>query len=419
MPSFRPKPAASMDSLDRPKQRRQPGDWDFAIFALAQLSSFTGSWMQKAAVGWLVWELTRSPAWVGAVALSDLIAAVLVGPLSGAVTDRANPYRLILLTQSTMMVNTLALWLLLYAGALTPGLLLAWAVLDSCLKGFNQPVRIVVIASLAKPGRMGQAIAANSVAANLARILGPAVAGVVMLRSDVGNVFLLNLCLYATMLSVVLYLRRVIDEPRPVSAGATLLSDVRVGFGYIRGDAHMSVLFLLVVSFSFLARPFAELLPALAGGAFSGGPGTLALFMIAQGAGALLGAIWLLKPKPDQTLMRLIYASALGIGVVLVLFSLSSDLTLALTAIGLAGLFHVICNIGMQTIAQTVSLPAMRGRVVALYWLLFRACPALGAFLLGLLAEGFGLQGLVGAAAGIFLVSLAFLWPRTRRTFGL
>ncbi|HEY6630339.1 MAG TPA: MFS transporter [Rhizobiaceae bacterium] len=399
--------------------RQPPAPWDFAIFASAQLAAFVGTWMQKTAVGWLAWEMTHSPAWVGAVALGDLFAAFIVGPLAGAVTDRTNPYRLIQFTQGALILNALVLVGLMSTGLITPWLLLAWAIADACIQGFNQPVRVVIIASLAQPGRMGQVIAANSVAANLGRIFGPAVAGVTMLYGSVEHVFIINIALYTVMLAVVRYLRASVDAPRAQKPAASLRSDIATGFRYVRNDARLATVFVLVAAFSFLARPFAEMLPAIAGGSFNGGPGTLATLMIAQGCGALVGAGWLLRPREGVFLLRLAFFSALSISLALILFAFSTDLWLAVAAIAVAGLFHVVCNICMQTTVQTISAPDMRGRTVALYLLLFRAAPALGAFVLGVLAEWMSLQHLIGAAAALFVVVLIFLWPRARAAHGL
>ncbi len=406
---------AEQDQIQKPP----PGRWDFVTFSVAQFSTFVGTWMQKTAVGWLVWEMTHSPAWVGAVALSDFFAAVVVGPLAGAVTDRTNPYRLIQFTQCALIANALVLVWLITSGLINAWLLLSWAIFDACVQGFNQPVRIVVISSLAQPGKMGQVIAANSVAANLGRIVGPAVAGIIMLNHSVADVFLINIVLYATMLCVVRYLRVSINQPRAGKKHVSLGSDIATGFSYVRNDKRIAIIFLLVGAFSLLARPFAEMLPAIAGGPFQGGPGTLALLMIAQGVGAIVGAVWLLRPQGDALLLRLAFVSGLSIGIVLVAFAFSVQLWFAVVTIGLAGLFHVVCNISMQTTVQTISAPDMRGRTIALYLLMFRAAPALGAFIIGVLAEWLGLQHLIGAAAGLFVLVVVFLWPKARRIHGL
>lgn len=394
------------------------GNGPLVTFGLAQFAAFTGLWVQKAAVGWLIWELTHSPAWVGAVALSDLIAAICVGPFSGAMADRTSAFRLIVVTQSIILVNTAVLWAFVVSGSITPVLLIAWVVFDACVQTLNQPVRLVVIGALAPAGRTGQAIAGNSVAVNMARVIGPAIGGLLMLSAGVSYAFVLSFCLFTTMIVAVLVLRGLLGRPKLIAATRpSLLGDIKAGINYVRRDSRIALLFVVALAFSLLARPFAELFPALAGGSFGGGPDTLAWFMSAQGIGALFGAMWLLKPRSPNTILAITGLSLVGIGITLVVFSFLSDITLALIAIAIAGMFHVLCNIGMQTNSQTLSTEAMRGRVVGFYWLVFRAAPAIGAFALGLLAEWLDLQVLIGVAAGLFLVVVFALAGPARRTF--
>jgi predicted MFS family arabinose efflux permease len=155
----------------------------------------------------------------------------------------------------------------------------------------------------------------------------------------------------------------------------------------------------------------------LAGGTFKGGPDTLGLLMAAQGIGALFGAGWMLRKRPEGTIVRITFAAALGIAVSLILFSTTGIFGFALPLIGFAGLFHVVCNIGMQTMAQTLSEPSMRGRVLALYTMVFRAGPALGAFLIGFAAHWFDLQVLIGLAASALLLGLILSIPAVRRIY--
>jgi predicted MFS family arabinose efflux permease len=394
-----------------------PKSRNFILFSIAQCVSFSGDWMQKAAVGWLVWEMTHSPAWVGAVALSDLIAAFWVAPLAGTVTDRSNPYKLIWLTQALAMANSCLIWLLVILNVVSPWLLLAWAVIDSTLQGFNQPARMMVTGALAPPGRVSQAIAANSIAANIARSIGPMIGGLIMVRYGVSDVFLVNAVSFIAIMAVLIHVRPWIDRPGLAVRSVHFTADIVSGFRYILSAPQIAMLFALTLSFSVLARPFTELFPALAGGTFAGGPDTLGLLMAAQGVGALFGAAWMLKKRAPLTLVRVTFAAAAGIAVSLILFSATGTFGFALPLIALAGLFHVVCNIGMQTMAQTMSEPAMRGRVLALYTLVFRAGPAVGAFLIGFAAHWFDLQVLIGLAAGTFLIGIIGTLPAVRRIY--
>jgi predicted MFS family arabinose efflux permease len=169
-----------------------------------------------------------------------------------------------------------------------------------------------------------------------------------------------------------------------------------------------------------LARPFAELFPAFAGAVFGGGPQTLSLLMSAQGVGALLGAAWVWRGGGRGTLPGLVQGFGLGLTVALLAFTATRNLYVALPAMVLAGLCHVVCNIAMQSLAQLQSAPAMRGRVLALYGLLFRTAPAVGAFLIAQATRWINLQWLVGAAAlayGCFM--LGRMWLRHRSIFAV
>lgn len=394
-----------------------PRSRNFIVFAVAQCLNFSGSWAQKTAVGWLAWELTHSPAWVGAIALSDLIAALWVAPLAGAVTDRSNPYRLILLTQSLAILNCIAIWLLVATGLASPWLLLLWAIVEATLQGFNQPTRMLVTGTLAPEGRVSQAIATNSIAVNIARTGGPAIAGLLIVNVGIESVFLFNALSFALIFAVLLRVRRWIDHPPLTSRSAPLYGDVLAGFRYIRREPPIAMLFVLTISFSLLARPFTELFPALAGGSFDGGPQMLAMLMSAQGLGAFVGASWMLRRQSTHALVRTSYGAAFGISAALVIFAFMESALFALPAIALAGLFHVVCNIAMQSMAQTLSLAAMRGRVLALYTLVFRAAPALGAFVIGSLAEWFDLQTMIGIAATLLAMILCAALPFARRIY--
>src|SRR5690606_8439760 len=146
-----------------------------------------------------------------------------------------------------------------------------------------QPVRMVAIGSLASPERMSQAIATSSIAVNLARSIGPAIAGVVMITSDVSYVFVINALSYIAMIAAIVWLRQRLNRASLSPRTAPILQDVKSGFVYIRRTPHIACLFLLALGFAVLARPFIELFPAIAGGVLQGGPHILSMLMSAQG----------------------------------------------------------------------------------------------------------------------------------------
>ncbi|MGI6246241.1 MAG: MFS transporter [Pseudochelatococcus sp.] len=408
-----------MSNAQLPSDAAGPRVGDFVLYAAAHCISFGGTLMQKAAVGWLIWELTRSAAWVGAIALCDLVTAFWVAPLAGAATDRSNPYRLILSTQSASLASSLLLLAIVAADIATPWLLLAWAALNSSAQGFNQPVRMLVIGFIAPKGRTPQAIAANSMATNVARVVGPALGGIVMLHGGIEYAILLNALSFLPFMLVIVHIRRWISQPRAQVKDKPLLSDIASGFSYIRRTPEIALLFLLTATFAFMARPFTELFPAIAGETFGGGPEMLALLLTSQGVGALCGAGWMLRTRSPRALVITTFGAALGIAVALIAFALTSRPEYGLAAISFAGLFHVVCNIGMQSMVQTMSALHMRGRVLSLYGLFFRSGPAGGAFIIGVLAHWGSLQVLIGLFAAAFGVLVLAILPSVGRVYRL
>ncbi|NMG67728.1 MFS transporter [Azoarcus indigens] len=397
-----------------PAVQTDPPARNFILFSVGHGLSSIGSWAQKTGVGWLTWELTHSVAWVGTIAMADLIAALWVAPLAGAVADRSNPYRLFCLTQALTLLLALVLCAATATGAITIHGLLLFAVAESTLQGFNQPVRMLINGLLAPRERLSQAIAANSIAVAVARSVGPAAAGLAMYFGPVALVFALNALSFLAILGVIVHLRRWLDRP-PLARGAALAGDVVEGFRYVLRTPEIAAVIFLALAFSLLARPFSELFPAFAGEVFGGGPEILSMLMSAQGLGALLGALLMLRGRDSQALARSVLVTGLGLAASLLAFTATPSLQVALPAMVAAGLFHVICNIAMQSLCQLQSAPALRGRVVALYGLIFRTGPAVGAFLITQAAHWAALSALVAGCALAYGALLIATLPATRR----
>ncbi|MCJ8144019.1 MFS transporter [Ancylobacter sp. A5.8] len=200
------------------------------------------------------------------------------------------------------------------------------------------------------------------------------------------------------MALVLLGLRPALNRPGAARRSA-FLNDVFAGYRYIAHTPPVATIFLMVLAFSLLGRPFTELFPAIAGKMLGGGPAMLSLLMSAQGIGALAGGAWMLRRRPIPALARVTYGAGIGMALALVGFCLAGSGQLAIVLIALAGLGHVMCNIGMQSLAQLFAVREFRGRTMALYGLIFRIGPAASAALIGMLAEWLGLAPLIGAAA--------------------
>ncbi|WP_028080131.1 MFS transporter [Solimonas soli] len=386
----------------------------FVVFSVGQGVSSIGTWAQKTAIGWLAWQLTHSPAWIGAVAMTDVIALLWVAPLSGAIVDRHNPYFVLQRTQWLLMTQAALLGACAFSGLLSIWALIAFALVESTLQGVGQPVRMTVTGMLGGRERLSQAIASSSIAFNLARSIGPAIAGLILAYGSAGFVFALNAVSYFGMILVSAHLRPLIDRA-PTATRGPLLANALDGFRYVLRTPEMKTLFLLVAVFSLLMRPFGELLPAFAGAVFKGGAQTLSLLMTAQGIGALFGSLWMLRQRSPDQLFGTALVSTAALSVALILFCATPFVQAAVAFMLAAGAAHVISNIGLQSLVQFVASPEYRGRSLALYGLLFRAGPSLGAFVAGLAAHLVGLPLVIGAAAAFGGVLLALLAPAVRR----
>jgi predicted MFS family arabinose efflux permease len=386
------------------------------IYSAAQGISSIGAWMQRAGIGWLAWELTHSPGWVGALALTEVITALWVTPLAGALADRQSPYRVLMITQSLMIVQALALCAYVWSGTATIWGLFGLALADSTIAGFNAPVRMTVVNQIAPPDRLSQAIASNSMFFNLARVIGPAIAGAIMATGHIYPVFGLNALTYIAFVAAINYLRPWIDRPVRTGKGA-LFEDIGAGFRYIGAAPRIATLFALAAVFSLLSRPFNELLPAVAGEMFQAGPQGLSALMSVQGAGAFIGAAAMLRRHSTGRILVIGFVTAGLLPVIIAVFLHMPTLALALPVAALAGLVHVVCNISMQSLAQTFAEAGFRGRVMAVYGLLFRAGPALGAFLIGLAAERWGIGALLTGACVLGVILTVWIGLKAPRVY--
>ncbi len=385
-------------------------------YAVGNGVSAVGTWMQRVAMGWLAWESTQSAAWVAAMSLGDLISGVLVAPWAGIATDGRNAYQLMRRVQLLCALQGVTVCILAATSRITIIGLLLLSVLLSIIEGLNQPSRMSVVSRLASRERLSQAVAANSMAFNLARSIGPALAAVAIIHVHVAVVFACDAASYLFFWHTLGRLRPLIDVPG--ESHTDLPRDALSGVRFVRATPSLTVMFLYVISLSVLARPFAELYPAFAGRMQNGGPGTLAALTASQGLGALVGACWMLRGTPTPHLFRVTFRMALGLCASVILFTSSRSIMVAVPALLIAGFCHVSCTIGSQSLVQLITAPAYRGRVLALYGAIFRAAPPLGAFIIGLLATRWSLALLVGLAAAISALPLIWLMSGPWKSIG-
>jgi MFS family permease len=388
---------------------------NYGTYAAGNSVSLIGTWIQRIAVGWLAWELTGSGAWLGAVAFADLFPAVFIGPFGGAVADRLSRLRIITISQALAMVQAVALFWLTFSGAVTIEWLFALVLVNGFVMGFNQPSRLALVPSLVPREDLSTAVAINAIVFNLARFIGPAVAGLLIVSWGVAAAFAANALSFVAFFIAISRIR--LDEAAPGRGGVrrSLLADVGEGIRYTVGHSGIGPMLLLMVVLSLGVRPFVELLPGFADAVFHRGAEALAMLSSTIGIGAVLSGIWLAQRGPRAGLARLTLIAAGCVALAILAFTASDLFSLALLTVALAGIAMVLSGVGAQTLIQLTVEPEMRGRVMSLYGIIFRGGPAAGALVIGTLSEFFGLRWPLAGGAVLALGVWAWIWVRHRR----
>lgn len=390
---------------------RALGNRNYRIWTGGNAVSLVGTWVQRVAVGWLTWELTKSGTWLGIVAAAEFLPAILVSPLGGAAADRMDRMAQTRICQILLTVQSLLLGMLTIWQMVTPEILAVATLIYGVLTAFNQPARLSLVAALVRREDIAAAVAINSILWNGSRIIGPVIAGFLILWIGAGWSFLVNAASTIAFLFAIALIRLPPVTPRTKTAG--MLSEVVEGFSYVLHHRAIGSLMVLLMIGSIFTRPFTELFPGFADAVFGRGADGLALLNAAVGVGATVGGIWLGQRGRVAGQTRIAIWTTLLLSVALLAFAATDIFPLALIALVVAGFGMVVGGITSQSLLQTASDPAMLGRVLSLYGLTFRAGPALGAVMMGTASEWLGLR--LPVAIGAALCILAWYWAHLRR----
>jgi MFS family permease len=390
---------------------------NFRLFLGGQIVSLAGTWMQSVALSWLVYRLTRSPFLLGLVGFAGQIPSLLLAPFAGVWADHGNRRRIVVGTQALAMVQALLLAALVLSGRVTVGQLVALSVFLGLVNGLDIPTRQAFLVEMV-PGRedLANAIALNSSVFNAARLVGPAVAGVMIGLVGEGMVFLLNGLSYIAVIGALMAMklgppaaRRGLDVPM----GRRLAEGFRYAFGF----PPIRSLILLVGLVSLMGVPFTVLLPVFATEVLGGGANTLGFLMAASGVGALGGALYLAGRRTVRGLGDVILGAVVLFGSSLIGFGSSRMTALSMAALFGAGLGMMVQMASTNTILQTIVDDDKRGRVMSFYSMAFMGMVPFGSLLAGTLASRIGAPRTVmlgGAACLLAAAGFARALPGLR-----
>ena len=381
---------------------------NYRLFFGGQIVSLVGNWMTMTATSWLVFRLTGSAKMLGLVGFAGQLPSVLLTPMAGIVVDRWNQHRMLMATQTLSMLQSFALAALVFSGRMTIPALIALNVLQGIINAFDMPCRqSFVISLIENRDDLSNAIALNSSMFNLARIVGPAVAGVVIAASGEGWCFLLDGLSFLAVLAALAAMTVAARAARPARAGGAG-AQFKEGWRYIAGSIPIRTIMTLLAAVCLLGVPYAVLVPIFAGKVLGGGPHMLGLLMTSSGAGALLAALWLAALRSIAKLGRALLAATAGFGAALIAFGLCRTPWLSCVFLTAAGFGFMLLMAASNTIIQSIVDEDKRGRVMSFLMLAILGTAPLGSLVVGMIADRIGAPATVTMEGGCCL--LIALW---------
>ncbi len=376
---------------------------NFRLYFLGQSASFVGTWMQQIALAWLIYRLTGSPFMLGLATFAGNIPILFLAPFGGVWSDRLNRRRAMQVTQALSLVQAAVLAGLTFAGSIEVWHLLAAATFLGLVNAFDTPLRqAFLLEMVGSRENLPNAIALNSLMMNGSRLVGPALAGVVLAAAGEAWCFLLNAASYLAMLAALAAMR--LTAPPPPRSSQNWLAGLREAVHFAWNFAPSRYLIGLVALVSFVATPYASLMPVFARDVLGGDASTLGLLVGASGAGAMAGVLYLAGRRGAAGLERLIAFAGVCAGIGLILFSQSSALWLSLVLLPLVGFGIISIAASVNTILQLVAPDAMRGRIVSLHIAAFLGVMPVGSLVFGLFAERFGAAATVAVGGTLCLI---------------
>ncbi|HYM71944.1 MAG TPA: MFS transporter [Stellaceae bacterium] len=380
---------------------------NYRVYISGNGVSLIGTWLQRVSVGWLAWTLTHSGTWLGLVSLAEFLPVMFLSPLAGVMADRRDRVGIIRITQLIGCAQATTLALLVWSDLISIHLLFTLVLLLGINQGIAQPARLALIPTLVDRQALPSALAINSIVFNSARFIGPAIAGVLIARVGIAAAFAANAVAYIAFQISLANLRDI--PPLPVRAAQNAVRASIEAFSYAGKHPGIAPMLVLFAVTTIGTRGFIELFPGFADSVFHRGPQGLATLTSTVGLGAICGGIWMLIRSQLNGLTNVVLANTLLMSVAIVAFTATDRFTLALPCVFVAGAAMVVTGIGAQTLIQSSVDRSMAGRVMALYGMIFRAGPALGAVVMGTASEHFGLRLPLAIGA---LVSIGF-WTLT------
>jgi len=362
---------------------------NYRLFFVGQGVSLIGTWMQIVTVSWLVYRLTGSPLLLGIVGFSSQIPTFILAPLAGVLADRFNRKRILIITQILSLLQALTLAFLSLFGIIRIWQVITLSIILGLINSFDIPTRQAFVADMIeKREDLGNAIALNSSLFNIARFIGPSLAGVIIATAGEGICFLLNGLSFMAVILALLAMR--IKLPKALNQTAPIFREIKEGFRYVFGFVLIRYILLLLALVSLTGMSYAVLMPIVAREILKGGAHTYGFLMGATGLGALIGALYLASQKNACGMERIVLTATVTFGTALIAFSFSRVLWLSILLMMAVGFGMMVQMAASNTILQNITDDNKRGRVMSFFAMSFMGMAPFGSLLGGALANKIG-----------------------------
>jgi MFS family permease len=389
---------------------------NFQLFFAGQLISLVGTWMQTVAQSWLVYRMTNSALLLGTVGFASQIPVFFTAPIGGIVADRYNRQRVVVATQTASMILAGILAALTLSHRVQVWQIMVLAAMLGVVNAFDIPARQSFLIDMVGREDLMNAIALNSSMFNGARVIGPAIAGILVASIGEGWCFFANAISYIAVIAGLLMMR--IERPAKLAQEGSPVQHILEGFRFARDTLPIRSLMLLLALVSFVGMPYTVLMPVFADRILHGGAKGLGILMCATGVGALLGALSLAARVGLRGLGRLIAICAGGFGISLVVFSFSKIFWLSTVLLVPVGFCIMVQMASSNTLIQSMVPDQLRGRIMALYSMMFMGMAPFGSLSAGAMAHRIGAPWTVASGGLACVVAAIFFWmhlPSFRR----
>ena len=376
---------------------------NYRLYFIGQSISLIGTWMQKTAVSWVVYSLTHSKFMLGLSLFASMFPSFVFSFIGGAVSDRYDRYRVLLLTQIASMVQAILLTLLVLSKDYTVWEVLSLSFVLGVINAFDVPARQSLVNELVTEKKfLANALALNSSMVNLSRLIGPAVAGFILEKFGDAFCFGSNAVSFIAVIGCILMMK--LPRVQRQKHEKNIFQDVRDGWKYLNQTKSIKFTIIMLALISLFVLPFTTMIPVYAKDIFKGTASTFGIIDSVIGLGAFSGAIFLASLRPERNLRKILAINTILFGIGLALFSYMRFYPASLACAMLAG-FGMMSQITISnTLIQTTVSPHMRGRMISFYAMAFFGMQPLGGLIIGLVSQSIGVPATVLAEGCIAIL---------------